>query len=312
MTQPLAEGRIKFQITYLLPTPPNPELISCRVDGAHLFPVFLNHREVLVFGYFTTAVCYSYRSDGGSRDYHVATQTHNLAEVIPLRWAQEVPADCPAASFRLEVTTPTSWQCWAEPRVPEIKEKGRRLPLLASLFSHRPRNLAVFVASVIAVQLFPRREELPAEPPREREKTPSPPATQGEKQKPAPPPAVPKPAPAPKRGEATGEKWEGQKKNTAVAPGRRAGRPTLLTGKKIILPAAFIPTTSTEVTDTRGSRNGSLSTASIPGRPWPYPTKTLPLSPVQEEGTGTAPAAAPIKTWSNLAKLAPPPKPPGG
>ena len=82
MKKALAEGEIKFQTSYQLPTPPDPEIISCRIDGARLFPVFLDPGEVLVFGYFTTAVCYSYKNDGGSRGYHVVTQTHNLAEQI--------------------------------------------------------------------------------------------------------------------------------------------------------------------------------------------------------------------------------------
>lgn len=315
MKKALAEGEIKFQTSYQLPTPPDPEIISCRIDGARLFPVFLDPGEVLVFGYFTTAVCYSYKNDGGSKGYHVVTQTHNLAEQIPLKWEQAVPVPFPAANFRLEVTTPTSWQCWAELPPPEARGEGPRLPLLASLFPPQPRNLVVFVSGVIAVQLFPREEGLPEAQLREEEKClppepvshipyhPSPAAGQDlllqmlleilfsqeqrprETQKPAvvPPAALPEPVPGSGTYGAQEKKKKRQGKTTSKLPERQKSRPTQPTGKKIVLPAASIP----------GTGRGAIGAV--------------------EEGLKAIPAAeSQSRTWPNLARLAPPPKPPGG
>lgn len=351
MKTPLAEGQIKFQTDYQLPTPPEPEIISCRIDKANLFPIFLNHREVLVFGYFTAAVCYSYKSDQGSKEYRVATQTHNLAELIPLKWVKEVPAGYQASDFRLEVTAPESWQCWAEPPVPETKEKGQGFPLLTGLFTPRRRNLVVFVSSIIAVKIFPREEDLPeGSPPGKEKSTPpaavsqvdyppsgagqdillqmlleilfsrkkKPAATIYEKQKPAAPPEEPKPAPEPETGGSRGRKRRIQKKTTTRSSDLRKGHLNRPAGKKTIFPAAGIPTIGREAIGAKRSRKSSFSTANIAGSPREFLPKTSVLPRKQEEGPDTGaggegtPTAAENRTWPNLARLNPPPRPPGG
>lgn len=151
----LAEGNKVFTASYHVSTPPEPEVVACRVENINLFPVFLNHQEVLVFGYFTVVLCYSYSAIDGTRCHRTVTMEKTLAELVPVFWEAE-PEDkltLTAASLDVRLGPEEPWQCRAKPLGTEAKPAAQGIRTLASLFPVRPRSLKVSVRGNIRVHV---------------------------------------------------------------------------------------------------------------------------------------------------------------